>query len=68
MKQAEVHVEQEVGEAGEDSDKEVEGESTELDETHVHSDGEKRESKEVAHIEEHKELVHVDPQQPEVCY
>ena len=66
MKQAEVHVEQEVEEAGEDSDKEVEGESTELDETHVHSDGEKRESKEAAHMGEHKELV--DPQQPEVCY
>lgn len=63
MKQAEVHVEQEVEEAGEDSDKEMEGESTDLDRTHVHSDGEKRESKEAVPVQEHKELV--DAQQPE---
>ena len=66
MKQAEVHVEQEVEEAGEDSDKEMEEESTELDGTHVHSDGEKRESKEAVQVQEHKDLV--DVQQPEVCY
>ena len=65
MKQAEVHVEQEVEEAGEDSDKEMEGKSTELGGTHVHSDGEKRENKEAVHVQEHKELV--DAQQPEVC-
>lgn len=64
MKEAEVHVEHEGEEVGEDSDKEIEGESTELDGTHVQSDREKGESKEV--VEEHKELA--DAQQPEVCY
>lgn len=64
MKQAEVHVKPEEQEAGEDSDKEIEEESTELDRTHVQSEGEKRESKEV--VEERKELA--DAQQPEVCY
>ncbi|XP_020605748.1 zinc finger CCCH domain-containing protein 14-like [Orbicella faveolata] len=61
MKEAEVHVEHEEEEVGEDSDKEIEGESTELDGTHVQSDREKGESKEV--VEEHKELA--DAQQPE---
>lgn len=64
MKQAEVHVEHEEEEVRENSDREAEGESTELEETHVQTDGEKRESKEV--VEEHKELA--DAQQPEVCY
>ena len=65
MKQAEVHVEHEDEAAGEDSDKELEEESTELDGSHVQSDGEKRDSKEIV-VEEHKELANV--QQPEVCY
>lgn len=65
MKQAEVHVEHEDEAAGEDSDKELEEESTELDGSHVQSDGEKRDSKEIT-MEEHKELA--DAQQPEVCY
>lgn len=65
MKQAEVHVEHEDEAAGQDSDKELEEESTELDGSHVQSDGEKRDSKEIA-VKEDKELANA--QQPEVCY